>query len=1029
MNFENHSAGALRQRGIALATVSALAVMLSSPAVAQETDTATASETTEDKQEAESTSESSQDAIIVTGSRIRKSPYNSPDPVTVIDPAISQARGQMNTSEMLQSSIVAAGSSQITSAISSAFVTNGGPGAETVSLRGLGANRTLVLVNGRRAGPAGTRGAVSAFDLNVLPQSVIQSVDILKTGASSVYGSDAIAGVVNIITNKKVDGFDVSAFSSVSDGGGGEQYRVSGTWGKTFDRGHITLSLDYNRRNMLQRNDRKYLSCPEEYTFRPDGSRADLVDPRTGNYRCNDTVWGHVWAYDFNFASVGRWQADYGENLGQYIPPRNPASPLPGFITPGNFYQVGYANANLPNPGAAVAVDNAYHPFFGRESLIPQTDRYTAYLDASYEFSDAFELGVEALRNRRTTRSASYRQFWNYFYTGDYDPISQGWGGDYVLNPVAITDHFNSSQKVDYFRGLVWAKGEIGKGWNWDAHYQYSRSDGRYTQDIIFKDSMDANAYRTGSCVGTTTAHNGKPCIDVNWLDPRFLRGDLTQEERSFLFGEDTGRTLYKQNTFEASASGPLFKLPAGQVSVALGGTIRNDKINDTPGPQTLANNSWGLTSSGITAGKTVTKEAFGEIELPLIYNTPLIRNLTLSASGRVTNVDATRIDGAKHSTKGNWTYSVGANWEVTDWLRFRGRYGTSFRAPALYEQFLANQTGFQAQRNIDPCIGWAQKLEAQQISQRLADNCAAGTGAIAGVPGDHSGAGNSVMVTQGGGLGVLKPETSTAKSASVILTPRFAFLPNTRVSLAVDYFDIKIKGEIATLSAANIVAGCYTSDFFPDDPLCSLFSRVPAGEAGANNIEGVTATFININHQRSKGIDVTGNVRQDLGKLGNLNFTAQMNWQIMDETALFEGTVIDDTGEHGEPRWVGDFSLSYEPSERFMLYYGLQVIGATADDADYIGSNEDMCRTTIARGTYCAVTATKAKFYHSLSGTVKLDKFDFTLGVSNLFNSKPPRVTAGSIAGNQTTVGNALFDSQYDYIGRRFFVNARARF
>ncbi len=187
MNFKNHSAGALRQRGIALATVSALAVMLSSPAVAQDTDTATASETTEDKKETASTSESSQDAIIVTGSRIRKSPYNSPDPVTVIDPAISQARGQMNTSEMLQSSIVAAGSSQITSAISSAFVTNGGPGAETVSLRGLGANRTLVLVNGRRAGPAGTRGAVSAFDLNVLPQSVIQSVDILKTGASSVY--------------------------------------------------------------------------------------------------------------------------------------------------------------------------------------------------------------------------------------------------------------------------------------------------------------------------------------------------------------------------------------------------------------------------------------------------------------------------------------------------------------------------------------------------------------------------------------------------------------------------------------------------------------------------------------------------------------------------------------------------------------------------------------------------------------------------------------------------------------------------
>src|SRR5439155_4593224 len=135
--------------------------------------------------------------------------FTSPDPVTRIDPTIAKRSGQLDTAEMLQSSPIAAGSTQITSALSSNFVTNGGPGSETIDLRGLGANRTLVLLNGRRAGPAGTRGGVSSFDLNVLPQSIVQLIDLLKTGASSVYGSDAVAGVVNLVTKTDFNGLEV----------------------------------------------------------------------------------------------------------------------------------------------------------------------------------------------------------------------------------------------------------------------------------------------------------------------------------------------------------------------------------------------------------------------------------------------------------------------------------------------------------------------------------------------------------------------------------------------------------------------------------------------------------------------------------------------------------------------------------------------------------------------------------------------------------------------------------------------------
>ena len=172
---------------------------------------------------------------------------------------------------MLQSSPIAAGSTQITSALSSNFVTNGGQGAQTIDLRGLGPNRTLVLLNGRSAGPAGTRGAVSSFDLNVLPISIISNAQIMKTGASSVYGSDAIAGVVNIITSSDTDGIEIGANVSVPLDGGGEQYRINAIWGKMFDRGHIMIAADYSHTNELRRGDRNYLACPEAFTFREDG--------------------------------------------------------------------------------------------------------------------------------------------------------------------------------------------------------------------------------------------------------------------------------------------------------------------------------------------------------------------------------------------------------------------------------------------------------------------------------------------------------------------------------------------------------------------------------------------------------------------------------------------------------------------------------------------------------------------------------------------------------------------------------------
>ena len=204
--------------------------------------------------------------VVVTGSRIKSDTFTSPVAIDVLTVEDAKIEGIADLGGLLQTSTAASGSSQITSAVSAAFVSDGGLGAESVGLRGLAANRTLDLINGRRAGPSGVRGSINTFDLNSIPLAGIERVDILKDGASSIYGSDAIAGVINYITNKS-DGGEIDAYTSISEDSGGEQYRLSGSWGQTFDKGRFRVTGDYFKEEELARGDRDYLDCDEAYAF------------------------------------------------------------------------------------------------------------------------------------------------------------------------------------------------------------------------------------------------------------------------------------------------------------------------------------------------------------------------------------------------------------------------------------------------------------------------------------------------------------------------------------------------------------------------------------------------------------------------------------------------------------------------------------------------------------------------------------------------------------------------------------------
>jgi iron complex outermembrane receptor protein len=1009
--------------------------------------------------------------IVVTGSRIRRDEFSSPAPITVVNPEVAVKAGMMDTSDMIQGSPIASGSSQITAAISTNYITNGGIGAQTISLRGLGAERTLVLLNGRRAGPAGVRGAVSAFDLNVLPQSIVERVDILKDGASSIYGSDAVAGVVNLITKTDTDGIEFDVFGSAPFSSGGETWSASATWGKEFDRGHILVSGNYYKRNELARGDRSYLQCEEVYSFTDETytTRADLVDPRTGRPSCggdeSNITWGHVWTYDYNYYYFdGTTNVPFSDGQGHVS--------LLQYNYPGDrLDQFGYA---IPSPTHAghigvpdgwfivsedarsESIQNNYHPLMNNDSVIPKMDRWTAYLDASYELTDSIEFYTELLYNKRDTFvNASGQPYifgygetldYVYDYDGDgridpedevyipFDPLAPGWHGAALFSPTGFTDQNDSSVGVEYYRGVAGFRGDIGGGWTYDVYSQYSRSNGTYRDQVTLADALDMSNFRTESCVGQTTPVSNKPCVDIDWYDPYILAGEFSQAQKDFLFQWEEGHTKYTQFYVEAITTGDLFELPAGTVGVALGVNYREDKINDTPGEVTLADNGFQSIGAGVTAGKTITKEAFGELNVPVLRDIPMIERFELSAAARLTEVKAIRAsDGVSDKDSGNWTYKLSANWEVTDWLRFRGTYGTSFRAPALFEQFLGAQKGGLSQRTIDPCIQWANNLAKGAISQLLADNCAAD-----GVPGNHLGSGVSSSVYTSGTIGKLNPETSTAWTASAILTPRLNFLPDTDISIAVDYFDIEVKDEITQLGT-SILTACYLSPDFPNDPLCSLFGRFddigpghpdyqPGGDP--SNVAFINDDYLNVASQKNRGVDVTIRAIHDFGGDATLTLQSQMTWQTKDEVTLFPGSTPENlNGEVGEPKWVGDFSATLDIGD-WSLFYNLDVIGAADSSADWIEDNGSLCQSYVTLGDICLKLSVPATFYHniSISRSFMDDRLQLTAGISNLFNTRPPRVT--SIGGNGVqNFGQGVLYSQYDLLGIRAFMNASFKY
>ena len=946
--------------------------------------------------------------ISVLGSRIRTDGLDKASPVEVLNADVAVSQGLSTLGDLLRSSTVAAGANQITSATSSA-ISEGGIGVETVSLRGLGANRTLVLLNGRRIGPAGTRGSVSAFDLNIMPLAAVDRVEILKDGASSLYGSDAVAGVVNIIT-KKGDESVLNVNVSQPFDNGGETLRISGSIGRTFSKGSVRLVADYRKDSELERGDRNFFDCAEGYYFDPNTrERRDVIDPRTGSFHCNDLPAGHVWVYDYAYlAEDGStnvpngggastlMQYDYDGSLAQFLPPFTADANNPAHLrVPAGWYPVSYDRLSA-------GLTNSSHPFQSLSTLVPERDTKTVFAQGEYWLTDRTTLYAEALFNKRETISKGYRQFWNLFhYTNDGagvlpdSTLSPGWTGAQGLSSTPITDHDQDIITVDYRRFVVGAEGYIGE-WNWDLNFQSSRSDGDYFSKVIFNDSIRSQEFITESCVGSVTSVRKVPCIDLPWLDPNFLNGQFTPEQRAFLFGDETGKTIYKQQTIEAVISGEVMELPAGTVGAAFGAQHQRDEILDTPGSVTLARNAWGSSSAGITAGKSTTKAMFAELQLPVLKDLTLVERLDLELSARYTDVSTSGSD---------TTYKVGMNWDLGHGFRVRASQGTSFRSPALYELFLNDQESFP--RIADPCANWGTALANGRITQLVADNCAAD-----GIAPDFRPPATSNNAYAGGGLGELVAETSTARTVGFVYTPEW-----TRFSMSVDYFDIEIEGEVTQLTAGQVVSGCYNSTEFATEPLCNLFNRDNLGR-----VENIRLNYLNIATQYNRGIDLIFNydVDTDFG-----TFFANYNHTIQIEAAqqlLASSPRENRAGWLGRPRHVGNLNLGWTQGD-LSVNWTTRLVGQSSLQDRYRALNGKDTITYWEEEVDIDLS-TPSVFYHSLSGTYDFSKqgFRVTAGVSNLFDTEPPKLS--NVPNYSSRIGTSAFYSQYDFLGRRVFVD-----
>lgn len=949
--------------------------------------------------------------IVVTGSRIRRDEFSSIEPITIITADEITQAGFNSATDALQSLTVTAGAGQINNFFGG-FVTDGGTGANTLGLRGLGPARTLVLLNGRRLAPAGTRGSLVAADLNVLPTAIVDSVEILKAGASSVYGSDAVAGVINILTDTKLRGLTIDSQVNVPEIGAGLDRRISASFGLGTDRLDLIGSIEYRKRNVVKLRDVDFTKCPIGGFLSGEGTE----------FGSGDGV---------GFGGNPCFTLDNGgvtiNTLG--LPTRDGISRTTGLS--------GRFNRFVPSPGAGggtpgfLGVDlfsrDTFDPASQEEELVTPVETLTGFFAGTYnlEALGSAEIYGEVLATRRKSSSTLYRQLTldyqqgsplipDIFRNGVFaapNNISSG-------KPVAARafigfGNTSSRQSVDYVRAGGGIRGDFFlPDWRYDAYIGKSWTDGTVEIESFLVDRLATslnvvkNADGTFSCAAQASIAN---CVAAPELNADTIGGRLPQAFRDFILQNTVGKTIFRETTFALGFDGPILALPGGDVQLAIGTEFRKQRIDDTPDDNAIRGNLFGLTASVPTRGSDSVKEVYGEIFAPLLSDKKFFKNLNVGGSVRYTDYDSYGSD---------VTFKLSGEWEFVKGFGIRASYGTSYRAPALAEQFLGETTGFLGAAN-DPCDadGFPANSANFNANQRLrAANCAAVGLDIATFQQNNS----ITVINRGGAETGLEAETSTNWSVGAVLTPRLS--DSLSLNFALDYFDIKVENGVTSLGGAAILGRCFgEADFDPAGGFCRFVKR------DANNILTVTSGFVNLATDVVKGFEFQGRVSADLWD-GRLTFNANVTKYTEQSDRVFpEEFLLDASGTLNNPDWVGSFDATYRKGP-VLFRYGIEWFDSSSGTFAFQATSRqtglvDPQREQQLRDDF--ILEVPDYFLHSTSVQFTLsDKFEATLGVRNLFNTEPPKISAAV-----NVVGNAPLYSGYDYIGRQFFLNTTMKF
>lgn len=1020
-------------RNIALAST-VLTAIATAPALAQEVDEVeTIAVDAEDDVAV-------QERVVVTGSRLRRDEFSSISPLQVVDAAEGRAIGIIDIGDLVAQSPTITGvqfdastnAGSPTAAVEG--VSEGGVGSNNIALRGLGASSTLVLMNGRRLGRAGVRGAPVAPDINLIPSALVERVDILTDGASSIYGSDAVAGVVNVILRDEFEGFEISGGATQPFETGGEELQVSFIAGASNDKGNVTVGGEfYNRTAVLAGNRDNFNNCLRDIEVGSDGGvRSVCLDNRPDN-----AVF--LSGTGFVFSTPGT--TDIG---------------VPGFST-----------------GGALPENFAFNDFYNLQDeerdtqLLEGVERMSLYATGQYDVN-LFSRDTVYFEGSYSNRSGISRLTNEQIFPGVPALIPQedangnivvdGTGApilaDNPLNPFAadalpVVSTAGLAQRrstdVSSFRFVTGIEGDLpisglkDKNWVYDIYASYERSYGVASQPILNESAaresldtlrLDANGNLTCGLPRTATSFGfltPSECVVVDWFSPTLFTtegGDkrfATQEEEDFLFGTSINTTEIETGIVSGVVTGDVFDMPAGTVGLVLGGEFREERINTVNDVSRV--NGLGASEvpdiEGNTIGRTSIWEVFAETELPLHDQF----NLNLAARHSSTELSGSQT-----------TYSIRGDFEATDWLRLRGTFGTTFRAPDLRALFLAGTVGTIGGGN-DPCLvptvannGGVYDPTQDTRSQTVLANCvtdgvdptALGLLATTGIP------------TNSGGNPDLAPETSESYTAGFVF--RQPWSDKFDFDLSVTYFNIDVEDRILPTSATNILSRCYNDEPNLASPFCDFISRNSGNPAQAT-ISSVDVPFINVGQVTSEGIDFNARYGMDID---SILAGGRFSYNLSATTYLEQLEVIsaddpgdDNVGEIGNPEWqaVGTALLEVGNwNARFRTRY----IGDTQqDDTDAFTEAVDQSVTRSACGILGAGVAcrdvdfTDSYWTHDLSLGYAADDWSISVGVRNLFDEQVPLIDQGEGPARL----NIVTQSGYDLIGRRAFVNVAKRF